>query len=328
MVSQAGQVVRVSGWVRAVPIVTAFLVGAASFTLSFFAQSELAAQLGAVPAAMAWLVPVVIDGGILAGSAAVWSSSTRRARKDPVAYLTVFALLALSVVINVEHAADQGGVLGSVIAGAPPVVLLLCLELVAAQARREALGAAAPAHAAVVAEAPAPVVEAPTSGGVPTVPVRADGPSSGLAVAVRPSSVGVSTSAPTGEVRPVVSKVSQATGVSVPASSTVVDSRPGVGSVAVAAAEPSRRVSAVAPGRPTEVPAVPSGDESSSRRGSAEGSGVSTAARVRDLFAAHVAAGGDAMDSTLARRFAEELGSPVASVRRVLSAERRALQDA
>lgn len=132
---------RVPGWVRAVPIVAAFTVGAASFTLSFFAQSEVASSLGAVPERLAWLVPVTIDGGILAGSASLWASSTRGSRKDPVAYLTIVALLALSVVINVRHASGAGEVLASVIAGAPPVVLLLCLELVAAQARRDARAA-------------------------------------------------------------------------------------------------------------------------------------------------------------------------------------------
>ena len=165
---------RLSRWVRAVPILAAFIVGAASFTLSFFAQSEVAAAVGAVPGRLAWLVPIAIDGGVLAGSASLWSSATRGSRKDPVAYLTILALLCLSVVINVHHAALDGGLLASVIAGAPPVILLLCLELVASQARRDAFDRISEpdldtCNVSQPAGAPQGIVPAPWTGWTPPV---------------------------------------------------------------------------------------------------------------------------------------------------------------
>lgn len=120
-------------WVRGIPTVMAFVVAAASFALSYVALRDVAAHTLAVPADMAWLVPICVDGAVLASSASIWASSMRGTKVDPVAVVTLVTLLAVSVVINVNHAGPE--VLAKVIAALPPLTLLACLELVAGQYR-------------------------------------------------------------------------------------------------------------------------------------------------------------------------------------------------
>lgn len=316
---------RVSGWVRAVPILAAFAVGAASFTLSFFAQSEVAAQLGAVPERLAWLVPVTIDGGILAGSASLWASSTRGSRKDPVAYLTIVALLALSVVINVRHASGTGEVLASVIAGTPPVILLLCLELVAAQARRDAVDQQAEAQEKARARAAADPGPAPQPATRPALTVSSvspvhQGPAPASQPAGRPAypvpSSSSATTTPVGPAR-TVSPVGRApVGQPSPAGPVgEAEQVPGaVAGPAVSPREPGEVGASQAPVKPTV-------------QGGARRSG-SVTQRVRALFAEHVAAGGDPRDRDLVGRIATELDAPVPSVRRVVSEARKELEAA
>lgn len=287
------------------------MVAAASFTLSFFAQSEVAASLGAVPAHLAWLVPVTIDGGILAGSASVWASSARRAKKDPVAYFTVAALLSLSVVINVQHASDAGGALGAVISGTPPVILLLCLELVAAQARRDAKTQSEPApNRGISAEAATgkppintPTVPEPKSEIPPT-------PSAKAPAAPRP------TSPPTP--KPVESSTNPPQdALNKP---KTVPTRP----VSSTAAKKTDTETEVTPPPATKTPNTaprkqPATDTRSEPPTQAE--------RVRALFQKHVDSGGDAREPSLARTIATQLDAPVASVRKVVAQERKKLDD-
>jgi len=147
--------------VRAIPSLAALVVGGASFVLSFVALSEVAAEVEAVPAHLAFLVPLVVDGGVLAGSASLWASSYRGTRRDPVAYLTVAGLLAFSVVVNVSHAGES--LLAKAIAALPPIVLLACLELVASGHRRDFLDAALGSQPRVEARPDAPPVPSEAS---------------------------------------------------------------------------------------------------------------------------------------------------------------------
>lgn len=319
---------QVSRWVKAVPIFAAVVVGAASFTLSFFAQSEVSAELGAVPAQWSWLVPIIVDGGVLAGSASVWSSSTRGARKDPIAYLTIVGLLALSVIVNVHHASAAGGTLGAVIAGAPPVVLLLCLELVAAQARRDAvdaLAAAVPDDDAVVNEpAPAPVATAPVVAAPPTArhpePVRAPAPLTAVPAPVaawapspEPGAAAVVAMLPARPRQPEPGAALRAEPLAdLPTPVEVTE--------LTAPVEPGEEVAAaetvaveVAPQRATDAPAPRPGSQ---------------AEQIRALFAEHVNAGGDALDKNLARTISERLDAPLPSVRKVVAHLRREMDPA
>lgn len=136
-----------------IPSASAFIVAMAAFTLSFVALSEVAAEVGAVPANLSWLVPVVVDGGILAGSASLWAASYRRRSRDKVAYVTVIFLLAFSVVVNASHADDN--LLAKAIASLPPIVLLATLELVAS-AHRKQIPTRKPAPKSVTPKAASP----------------------------------------------------------------------------------------------------------------------------------------------------------------------------
>lgn len=329
-----------SGWARALPIIAAFAVGAASFTLSFFAQAEVSVALGAVPVSLAWLVPIVIDGGILAGSASVWAASTRGAPKDPVAYLTIYGLLALSVVINVRHASEGGGILGPVIAGAPPVVLLLCLELVAAQARRAAqannvladfepdLVPVAPVSAAPVPAAsphasltqtpgPAAPMQETAPLARPTAQPAHAGPldaSPRRSVAPTPAPTAPAPVAPT---QPLPVTPWAAAPAPAPAAAHEVTDAPAGGLTPEPTAPAGTPLPTPAPARAPKAAASRTPVKSSAPKAASQSD------MIRAKFAEHLGAGGDLWDSTLARHVADTLAIPLPSVRKVLAQERR-----
>ena len=156
-----------------IPALSAYIVAMAAFTLSFVALSEVAAEVGAVPENLSWLVPVVVDGGILAGSASLWAASYRQRSRDKVAYLTVIFLLGFSVVVNASHAADS--LMAKAIAALPPLVLLATLELVASAHRRDVpLRKSAPKAAHVVTAAKPAVKKAVAKVPSASVGTRAD----------------------------------------------------------------------------------------------------------------------------------------------------------
>lgn len=342
--SESRQRPRKRSDVRWVPILAAFVVGAASFTLSFFAQSEVAARLGAVPADLSWLVPVTIDGGILAGSASVWASSSRRAKKDPVAYLTVAALLTLSVVINVHHASAGGGVLGAVIAGTPPVILLLCLELVAAQARRDAREQEETLPVAVTPQADTAPKDAPTQPDeAPDKPVSADTPAPRLAgpstfVVPKPAPVAAAASPqPAPRVNVTVPTLAdepaaKLNGVTPKATPSTARTTPTPATTPAASTSPPRPEPAAETPRPEKPATATTGTKeeesvqlSAQARQAVTDPELTQAERVRILFQDHLTSGGDAQDPAISRVISETLEAPLPSVRKVISQERKAL---
>jgi len=118
---------------RALPALATLVVGAASFAISFVALRDVSATVHAVPAHLAPLVPIVVDGGVICGSATIWLQS-REGRRAVFPFVFVAALLIVSVVVNVAHAGPT--LLAQGIAALPPLVLLGSLELVAGQTRR------------------------------------------------------------------------------------------------------------------------------------------------------------------------------------------------
>ncbi|MPZ29218.1 MAG: DUF2637 domain-containing protein [Micromonosporaceae bacterium] len=62
-------------WPRRLAIGSVLVVAATVFALSFVAISEVAVAVGAVNAGMGWLVPIAIDGGIIAGCATLWAQA-------------------------------------------------------------------------------------------------------------------------------------------------------------------------------------------------------------------------------------------------------------
>jgi hypothetical protein len=125
---------RMMRWVyRTVPLFSSLVVAAASFALSFVALRDVAASTGAVPGHLAWLVPIVIDGGVMCASAVIWATAAMQHRRQLFPFVVVFVLVALSVVVNAAHAGPS--LLAKVIAALPPLVLLATLELVAITTR-------------------------------------------------------------------------------------------------------------------------------------------------------------------------------------------------
>jgi len=119
---------------RTAAAIGCLIVGAASFALSYVALRDVAVEVEAVPAYLGFLVPVVIDGGVICGSAVIWSLSKSSTRRPAFPFLFVASLVLISVVVNANHAGP--GVLAKGIASLPPLILLGTLELVASQGRR------------------------------------------------------------------------------------------------------------------------------------------------------------------------------------------------
>lgn len=110
------------------------VVGLASFALSYVALRDVAVALEAVPPYLGWLVPIVIDGGIICGSAIIWSLSKEQGGRPKFPFFFVGSMVLMSVVVNVAHAGDS--ILAKIIAALPPLILLGTLELVADQGRK------------------------------------------------------------------------------------------------------------------------------------------------------------------------------------------------
>lgn len=115
--------------VRWIGRATAILVGLlaiAAFALSFEALRDLAITTGAIPnPEQAWLFPVLLDGGVVVFSlAALRASLTGSDRRWYMTLVVVVTLL--SVAFNVAHATR--GILSSVMAGMPPLLLFMAFE--------------------------------------------------------------------------------------------------------------------------------------------------------------------------------------------------------
>lgn len=116
----------------------AIVVGAASFKLSFSTLLDLAVMAGIHPAD-AWVIPVALDGPILAAAvirialSQHTDAATKRGRRLVVAVLTVSAIL--SIAGNAYHAVLTATVLNAAVAAAiaalAPAMVLTMSEIVA-----------------------------------------------------------------------------------------------------------------------------------------------------------------------------------------------------
>lgn len=353
--------------IRAVPTVCAVLVAAASFALSYVALRDVAARTAAVPEHLAWLTPICVDGAVLAGSASLWASSMRRTKKDPVAVLTVVSLLVISVVINVSHAGPSplAKIIAALppltllaclelVAGqyrreadaeaeqahsAPGQVSTATAPLpVTASGRADVVGHVEHPAAAVVVEPEEPAVPAPapqTPADVLELPGQ-PGP------AVTPGTVTPQAVTPQALTPQALTSEAVSVPAAAPAPSPLVpQSAPVISPTTLARPEPAD-AAAAAPSRPAAAPkkaqvtqaadavrpsvvpaAKPAPQATTSRPADA-----STADRVRELFVAHLAAGGAATDPSLARAFSSELGVSAAHIRRILGPLRLELDNA
>ncbi|QBJ00222.1 hypothetical protein SEA_PHARAOH_33 [Mycobacterium phage Pharaoh] len=96
-------------------------VGGLAFALSFTALSDLASHAGVTPG-QAWMVPLVIDGGVIVATAATVALQGRYAW-----FLLILGSL-VSVAGNVAHAQPHG-LLPMLIAAVPPLWLLAATHL-------------------------------------------------------------------------------------------------------------------------------------------------------------------------------------------------------
>ncbi|AAN01789.1 hypothetical protein SEA_BUZZBUZZ_36 [Mycobacterium phage BuzzBuzz] len=118
-------------------------VGALAFSLSFTALADLATDNG-VSSSQAWMVPLVIDGGVIVATAA--TLALRQSRWFAWSLLVLSSLV--SVAGNVAHAnATSGTVISMVIAAIPPLWLLAATHLTVMLSRQRSGNEAVPVAA-------------------------------------------------------------------------------------------------------------------------------------------------------------------------------------
>jgi hypothetical protein len=124
---------RITVWLARVGFLS---IAACTFGLSFDAISDVARNTGAVDPSLAWIVPLAVDGMIVTATAVLWTESRSGRGWHMFPLLAIMSPAALSMWANIAHASGQS-LLAQVLAGVPPAGLILSLELVAWQIRRE-----------------------------------------------------------------------------------------------------------------------------------------------------------------------------------------------
>ncbi|MGP5054430.1 DUF2637 domain-containing protein [Brachybacterium paraconglomeratum] len=152
-------------------------IAAGAFWLSFIALADLAARSG-ITVGQAWVWPLLVDGLIVVATVAVVALDRHRAAWYPWSLLIAGALV--SVTANAAHAlvaadATVPGILASVVAAVPPLVLLASTHLTvvlirSAAPERGTAEALDVSPAAVPARAAEPVVAATPSTTSPHIP--------------------------------------------------------------------------------------------------------------------------------------------------------------
>lgn len=157
-------------WVGRTSVAGTTLLAVGGFVLSFAALRDLAVRVG-MPADLAWLWPLLIDGMIVEATLAVVALAQRGSRR---AVWYAWFLLAVGALVSVgsngAHAVISGhGWAGAAAASVPPVVLLATTHLtVLLMAAPEASAAPAQVPAAVVVPELQPE-PAPDGGGTPAL---------------------------------------------------------------------------------------------------------------------------------------------------------------
>jgi len=107
-------------------------LAAAGFAMSYGALHALARDSG-VPATLAWLWPLVVDGFILVASLSVLHA-VLEVRPAAYPWLLLLGFSAVSVAGNVLHGAPSP--VGRLVAAVPPVALVLAFDLLMRQVQR------------------------------------------------------------------------------------------------------------------------------------------------------------------------------------------------
>jgi len=105
----------------------------AGFTMSYDALHSLALTQG-VPATLAWMWPLVVDGFIIIASLSV-VRAVADSRHAAYPWLLVLTFSAISVTFNIVHAAPTA--IARFVAAIPPTALVLSFELLMRQLRHQ-----------------------------------------------------------------------------------------------------------------------------------------------------------------------------------------------
>mgnify|MGYP000960961588 CR=1 FL=1 len=157
-------------WVGRTSVAGTTLLAVGGFVLSFAALRDLAVRVG-MPADLAWLWPLLIDGMIVEATLAVVALAQRGSRR---AVWYAWFLLAVGALVSVgsngAHAVISGhGWAGAAAASVPPVVLLATTHLtVLLMAAPEASASPAQVPAAVIVPELQPEPD-PDGGGTPAL---------------------------------------------------------------------------------------------------------------------------------------------------------------
>lgn len=110
------------------------MLAAAAAVLSFSGLTEIAMQSG-ISKKLAWLLPVSIDGSILAASLTILSGTLRGEKRLVFPWFVTAVGVILSVAGN-ALSSSVSGVVASTVHGIAPIGLLLSIELLFRQLRR------------------------------------------------------------------------------------------------------------------------------------------------------------------------------------------------
>ncbi len=165
MSATTGKQTVVGRWVVGIAVAVTIVIALGAFWLSFAALTDLAYRSG-IPAAQAWVWPVIVDGMIVAGTVAIvaMSGHEARARRYPWAVLTGGAVVSVSA--NASHAviagpADQGVpvVVAALVGAVAPVALLVITHLTVLLTRKAAPPKPTRRRAPAPRPSPAPTLE-------------------------------------------------------------------------------------------------------------------------------------------------------------------------
>lgn len=98
----------------------------AAFGLSFEALRDLAIAAGGMKPQVAWLFPLIVDGGIIVFSLGALRAGVTGGRDQRWFLGLVVVVTLFSVSLNVAHA--QEGFVSALVASVPPVLLFLAFE--------------------------------------------------------------------------------------------------------------------------------------------------------------------------------------------------------
>lgn len=126
------------------PVIATLAVAAAAGVLAAVATRDVAVATGAVTdPRLAWLLPVIIEGGAVTAGLLAWRRTSVGVSATPER-LALLTLVVLAVAVNASHAAGHS-LLGVVLAACPPLVLIVSAELLLRN--REAVALRAPKRA-------------------------------------------------------------------------------------------------------------------------------------------------------------------------------------